>query len=95
MTSPTRLRGRALVLVTFVATALAAAPARADDRSTDYATSETSDGYGVTFRDDLLAGDGAGLSAPLVRVRPQGARNALIRLRTSFLSELRKSVEAL
>jgi len=95
MIPPTRLRARALVLVAFVAMALAAAPARADDGPSDYATTETTDGYGVTFRDDLLAGDGAGLTAPLVRVRPQGARNTLIRLRTSFLSELRKSVEAL
>ena len=97
MTPPTRLRGRALVLVamTFVAMALAAAPACADDRPTEYATTETTDGYGVTFRDDLLAGDGAALSAPRIHVRPQGARNALLRLRTNFLTELRKSVEAL
>ena len=91
MRTPNRFRS----LATLTTLVLVAAPALAEERTADYATSDTADGYGVTFRDDLLAGDGAGLTAPLVRVRPHGARNALIRLRTSFLSELRKSVEAL
>ena len=93
MTTPTL--PRALAWIALAAMALTAAPARASEHAVDYATTETTDGYGVVFRDDLLAGDGAGLSAPLVRVRPHGARNALLRLRTSVLLELRKSVEAL
>jgi hypothetical protein len=61
----------------------------------DFVARDDSDGYGVAFRDDLLAGDGASLTVPLLRVRAGGVRTTLLRPRTSFLTELRKSVEAL
>lgn len=52
-------------------------------------------GYCYKFVDDLLNAPGLDSTAPLLRVRPTGYRERLLRPRTQFVSELLKSVEKL
>ncbi len=51
------------------------------------------EGYGYEFEDDPLQGGGFGPSDTLIKVRQKAARVMLIRLRTSFVYEMFKSVE--
>jgi hypothetical protein len=91
---PALLSTHSFALLVFATVAPYASVALAGE-TRDYTTTDGQDGYGVAFRDDLLAGDGPGLSAPLLRVRPGATRATLLRPRTSFVRELCKSVEAL
>lgn len=47
------------------------------------------------FDDELLSGDGLWGNVPVITVRKEAVRVTLIRPRTSFVSELQKSVEDL
>lgn len=53
------------------------------------------DGYGYEFSDDPLQAGGVGPNDATIRVRPGPVRTTLIRPRTSFVSEMLKSVENL
>ncbi len=59
------------------------------------ASPQDEDGYTVEFRPDFLDGAGLDGSGPLIVVRPPSARTLLIRPRTSFVTELLKTVENL
>ena len=78
---------------------LAAAPALADETAPAKAAAKDSKqsdkGYGYTFEDDPLNSGVSGLTGFVLKVRPKGAREVLLRPRTSFVPELLKSVEAL
>jgi hypothetical protein len=63
----------------------AAAPAGGGD--------EKKDGYGYEFEDDPLNAGGFGPNDATIKVRPRAARTTLIRPRTSFVTEMLKSVE--
>ena len=52
-------------------------------------------GYCYKFLDDLLNAPGVDSTAPMLRVRPTGLRDRLIRPRTQFVREMIKSVEIL
>lgn len=56
---------------------------------------EGKDGYGYTFNDDPLQAGGFGPNDAQIRVRENAAKATLIKPRTSFVPELRKSVENL
>jgi hypothetical protein len=51
------------------------------------------DGYGYEFEDDPLNAGGFGPNDATIKVRPRAARTTLIRPRTSFVTEMLKSVE--
>jgi hypothetical protein len=53
------------------------------------------EGYGYEFSDDPLAAGGFGPNDATIRVRPGPVRTTLIRPRTSFVTEMLKSVENL
>lgn len=53
------------------------------------------DGYGYEFEDDPLNAGGFGPNDATIKVRPRAARTTLIRPRTSFVTEMLKSVENL
>jgi hypothetical protein len=53
------------------------------------------DGYGYEFSDDPLNAGGFGPNDATIRVRPGPVRTTLIRPRTSFVTEMLKSVENL
>jgi hypothetical protein len=53
------------------------------------------EGYGYEFSDDPLAAGGFGPGDATIRVRPGPVRTTLIRPRTSFVTEMLKSVENL
>ena len=81
---------------------LLAAPALADETAPAKAaaaaapTDAKSDkGYGYQFEDDPLQSGVAGTTGFVLKVRPKGAREVLLRPRTSFVPEMLKSVEAL
>lgn len=82
---------------------LLAAPALADEtapaKNTKAAAAstdpKTDKGYGYNFEDDPLQSGVAGTTGFVLKVRPKGAREALLRPRTSFVPEMLKSVEAL
>jgi hypothetical protein len=57
--------------------------------------SKDEQGYGYTFDDDPLAAGGFGPGDATIRVRPGAVRTTLIRPRTSFVTEMLKSVENL
>ena len=86
-----------------LATVLLAAPAIADEtapaKNTKAAAAstdpKTDKGYGYNFEDDPLQSGVAGTTGFVLKVRPKGAREALLRPRTSFVPEMLKSVEAL
>ncbi|MEM9696105.1 MAG: hypothetical protein AAGA56_26410 [Myxococcota bacterium] len=50
-------------------------------------------GYGYEFADDPLTAGGFGPNDATIKVRPGPIRRMLIRPRTSFVPEMRKSVE--
>jgi len=68
----------------------AAAPAAGGDAA---GGSEKGDGYGYEFSDDPLNAGGFGPNDATIKVRPRAARTTLIRPRTSFVTEMLKSVE--
>ena len=81
---------------------LLAAPAIADEtapaKNTKTAASpdpKAEKGYGYNFEDDPLQSGVAGTTGFVLKVRPKGAREVLLRPRTSFVPEMLKSVEAL
>jgi hypothetical protein len=58
-------------------------------------TETTKDGYGYNFIDDPMSGGNFGPSGSTIVVRTGPVRQTLIRARTSFVSEMLKSVENL
>jgi|688.fasta_scaffold1090040_1 hypothetical protein len=60
-----------------------------------YRTVDETDGYEVTFKDELLDGGGLDATTAILRVRPPGSRMILIRPRLHFVHELTKTVENL
>ncbi len=71
------------VFGTSAAWAQDAAPAEGGDK----------EGYGYEFEDDPLNAGGFGPNDATIKVRPRAARTTLIRPRTSFVTEMLKSVE--
>lgn len=69
-------------------TVLMATPAFAQDKGGD-----GGEGYGYEFEDDPLNAGGFGPNDATIKVRPRAARTTLIRPRTSFVTEMLKSVE--
>lgn len=86
-----------LSIVTLIASSflLLAAPALADETAPAKAADKSSKGYGYTFEDDPLTSGVAGTTGFVLKVRPKGARELLLRPRASFVPELLKSVESL
>lgn len=80
---------------------LLAAPALADETAPAKAAAaapadaKSDKGYGYQFEDDPLQSGVAGTTGFVLKVRPKGAREVLLRPRTSFVPEMLKSVEAL
>lgn len=81
---------------------MSAAPAFADepaapakDAKAAPAKDNKDKSYGYTFEDDPLNSGVAGTLGFVLKVRPKGAREILLRPRTSFVPEMLKSVEAL
>jgi hypothetical protein len=77
---------------------LLAAPAMAEEKAPAKAAAKTDTsekGYGYAFEDDPLQSGVAGTTGFVLKVRPKGAREVLLRPRTSFVPEMLKSVEAL
>lgn len=72
-------------------------PAVADETAGDdtYQTQDVQEGYAVTFKDELLDGNGMDSNTAIIRVRPQAARVILIRPRLHFVNELLKSAESI
>jgi hypothetical protein len=58
-------------------------------------TETTKDGYGYNFKDDPMSAGAFGPSGSTITVRTGPVRQTLIRARTSFVSEMLKSVENL
>ena len=50
-------------------------------------------GYEYKFDDDGLLGKDLGANLPIIKVRPKGGRDRLLRPRASFVQEMLKSVE--
>ena len=82
------MAGLAVVLVSGVAAAQAGAPPPAGGGG-------QKEGYGYEFSDDPLNAGGFGPNDATIRVRPGPVRTTLIRPRTSFVTEMLKSVENL
>jgi hypothetical protein len=77
-------------------TLLLATPAFAQGAKGDAAAGgdkEKGEGYGYEFQDDPLNAGGFGPNDATIKVRPRAARTTLIRPRTSFVTEMLKSVE--
>jgi hypothetical protein len=85
----------ALSVVAAGLTLLLAAPAFAQDKEGGAAAGggEKGEGYGYEFEDDPLNAGGFGPNDATIKVRPKAARTTLIRPRTSFVTEMLKSVE--
>ena len=87
----------ALSVVAAGLTLLMAAPAFAQDEKAaagaDKAGGGDKEGYGYEFEDDPLNAGGFGPNDATIKVRPRAARTTLIRPRTSFVTEMLKSVE--
>lgn len=91
----------ALSVVTAGVTLLLAAPVFAQDEAPAAGAgaaaakpAEGGDGeYGYEFEDDPLNAGGFGPNDATIKVRPRAARTTLIRPRTSFVTEMLKSVE--
>jgi hypothetical protein len=84
----------ALSVVAAGLTLLLAAPAFAQDAAAAAGGDEKKgDGYGYEFEDDPLNAGGFGPNDATIKVRPRAARTTLIRPRTSFVTEMLKSVE--
>lgn len=74
---------------------LATSAAGAQSKKAGAKESKDDAGYGYTFDDDPLAAGGFGPGDATIRVRPGAVRTTLIRPRTSFVTEMLKSVENL
>jgi hypothetical protein len=72
---------------------LIAAPAFAQEAAAAGGGDEKKEGYGYEFEDDPLNAGGFGPNDATIKVRPKAARTTLIRPRTSFVTEMLKSVE--
>ena len=75
---------------------LVAAPAFAQEKEAAPAAAGEKgggEGYGYEFEDDPLNAGGFGPNDATIKVRPRAARTTLIRPRTSFVTEMLKSVE--
>jgi hypothetical protein len=85
----------ALSVVAAGLTLLLAAPAFAQDEkaAAGAAAGGDKEGYGYEFEDDPLNAGGFGPNDATIKVRPRAARTTLIRPRTSFVTEMLKSVE--
>lgn len=87
----------ALSVVIAGLTLLVAAPAFAQDGEKAAAGGDKAggdkEGYGYEFEDDPLNAGGFGPNDATIKVRPRAARTTLIRPRTSFVTEMLKSVE--
>ena len=86
----------ALSVIAAGVTLLMAAPAFAQDAGGGAAPAgggDGGDGYGYEFEDDPLNAGGFGPNDATIKVRPRAARTTLIRPRTSFVTEMLKSVE--
>jgi len=70
----------------------AATPAFAQDAAAATSGGD-GEGYGYEFEDDPLNAGGFGPNDATIKVRPRAARTTLIRPRTSFVTEMLKSVE--
>ncbi|MFO7179922.1 MAG: hypothetical protein DIU78_014585 [Pseudomonadota bacterium] len=81
----------ALSAITVGVTLLFASSAFAQDAATS--GGGDGEGYGYEFEDDPLNAGGFGPNDATIRVRPRAARTTLIRPRTSFVTEMLKSVE--
>jgi hypothetical protein len=74
--------------------AKAAAPAKAEKKAAT-STSKDEKSYGYTFEDDPLNSGVQGTTGFVLRVRPAGTREGLLKPRISFVPEMLKSVEGL
>ncbi|MGC4089579.1 MAG: hypothetical protein QM756_17160 [Polyangiaceae bacterium] len=85
----------ALSVVAAGLTLLLAAPAFAQDAPAAGGgeKGDKAEGYGYEFEDDPLNAGGFGPNDATIKVRPKAARTTLIRPRTSFVTEMLKSVE--
>ena len=85
----------ALSVVAAGVTLLMSVPAFAQDAGGKGAAAGggDADGYGYEFEDDPLNAGGFGPNDATIKVRPRAARTTLIRPRTSFVTEMLKSVE--
>jgi len=88
----TRLK-LALSAVTVGLVCTLATPAFAQDAAAPAAGGGGGEGYGYEFEDDPLNAGGFGPNDATIKVRPRAARTTLIRPRTSFVTEMLKSVE--
>lgn len=70
-----------------------ATPAFAQEAAEPAAAGGGGEGYGYEFEDDPLNAGGFGPNDATIKVRPRAARTTLIRPRTSFVTEMLKSVE--
>jgi hypothetical protein len=52
-----------------------------------------SEDYGYTFTDDALLGNDLQGQTGIIKVRPTGTRDRLVRPRTQFVNEMLKSIE--
>ena len=84
---------KALISVIILgAGAMLSSTAFADDAIKE--TKDDKDGsYGYEFSDDPLNAGGFGPNDATIRVRPGAVRTTLIRPRTSFVTEMLKSIE--
>jgi len=86
----------ALSVVAAGLTLLLAAPAFAQEEKAAAGADKAGgdkEGYGYEFEDDPLNAGGFGPNDATIKVRPRAARTTLIRPRTSFVTEMLKSVE--
>jgi hypothetical protein len=83
----------ALTLVTVSLTVFGTSVAWAQDAAAGGEGGGDKEGYGYEFEDDPLNAGGFGPNDATIKVRPRAARTTLIRPRTSFVTEMLKSVE--
>lgn len=81
------VRRTLICLVVGISTLLVASAAGAEEKN------KKDQGYEYWFQDDPLKAAGTDGNLPLIKVRPTGARQSLMRPRTAFVPELLKSVE--
>lgn len=85
----TTLLAALIASATLSLTTAASADPKADPKK------EKSQDYGYTFGDDALLGNDLGGQSGMIKVRQGFVRNALIRPRVQFVTEMLKSVENL
>ena len=83
----------ALSVVTAGLTLLLSSTAFAQGKDAAAGGGDKGEGYGYEFEDDPLSAGGFGPNDATIKVRPRAARTTLIRPRTSFVTEMLKSVE--